>query len=477
MLRAAMTLAEAALVTFSAPALAQQTQLRPDQLAFRELYQELVETNTTLSEGDCTLAAQRMAARLKAAGMQDSQLTVFFPPDKPREGGLVAVWPGTSKTLKPLLLLAHIDVVEAKRSDWTRDPFKLVEEDGYFFARGVSDNKAQAAIWTDILVRMAKAGERPKRTIKVALTCGEETVGAFNGAEWLTKERRELIDAEFAFNEGGGGRTSGTALAKGGKLVSQSIQIGEKAYQDFILTATNPGGHSSQPVRENAIYAMSDALARLRDYTFPTEFSDVTRLFLARSGPMYGGDLGAAMVALANNPNDAAAEAVVRRDRMLNSLLGTTCVATLIEGGHAPNALPQTVKANVNCRMYPGRTAEETRAQIVAAIANPAIKVERRDEGRPIAKQPPLDPRIMGPAERLVAKHFPGVPLLPAMATGATDAVHTGAAGIPTYGVPGLWRDTDNNNTHGLNERLEVLALYRGRDFLTDLVRAVANEN
>lgn len=476
MIRTVLTAAGAALAAIATPVWAQSSQLRPDQLAFRELYRELVETDTTLSAGDCTLAARRMADRLKAAGMADSQLTVFFPPDKPREGGLVAVWPGTSQTLKPLLLLAHIDVVEAKRSDWTRDPFKLVEEDGYFFARGVSDNKAQAAIWTDILVRMAKAGERPKRTIKVALTCGEETVGAFNGAEWLSKERRELIDAEFAFNEGGGGRTSGVALAKGGKLVSQSIQIGEKAYQDFTLTATNPGGHSSQPVRDNAIYAMSDALARLRDYTFPTEFSDVTRLFMARSGPMYGGELGAAMVALAANPGDARAEAVVRRDRMLNSLLGTTCVATLIEGGHAPNALPQTVKANVNCRMYPGRTADETRLLIEQAIASPAVRVERRDEGRPIAKQPPLDPRIMGPAERLVAKHFPGVPLLPAMATGATDAVHTGAAGIPTYGVPGLWRDTDNNNTHGLNERIEVLALYRGRDFLTDLVRAVASQ-
>lgn len=476
MIRTVLTAAGAALAAIATPVWAQSSQLRPDQLAFRELYRELVETDTTLSAGDCTLAARRMANRLKAAGMANSQLTVFFPPDKPREGGLVAVWPGTSQTLKPLLLMAHIDVVEAKRSDWTRDPFKLVEEDGYFFARGVSDNKAQAAIWTDILVRMAKAGERPKRTIKVALTCGEETVGAFNGAEWLSKERRELIDAEFAFNEGGGGRTSGVALAKGGKLVSQSIQIGEKAYQDFTLTATNPGGHSSQPVRDNAIYAMSDALARLRDYTFPTEFSDVTRLFMARSGPMYGGELGAAMVALAANPGDARAEAVVRRDRMLNSLLGTTCVATLIEGGHAPNALPQTVKANVNCRMYPGRTADETRLLIEQAIASPAVRVERRDEGRPIAKQPPLDPRIMGPAERLVAKHFPGVPLLPAMATGATDAVHTGAAGIPTYGVPGLWRDTDNNNTHGLNERIEVLALYRGRDFLTDLVRAVASQ-
>lgn len=476
MSRTFLVLAAAALGALAHPALAAEGPLRPDQQSFRELYQELVETNTTLSEGNCTLAAQRMAARLKAAGMQESQLTVFFPPDKPREGGLVAVWPGSSKTLKPLLLLAHIDVVEAKRSDWTRDPFKLVEEDGYFFARGVSDNKAQAAIWTDILVRMATAGERTKRTIKVALTCGEESVGAFNGAEWLSKERRDLIDAEFAFNEGGNGHTNGTAVAKGGRVVTQVMQIGEKAYQDFTLTATNPGGHSSMPIRANAIYALSAALIRLADYRFPTEYNPVTRAYLAKAGAVQGGNLGAAMVALAANPDDRAAEEIVRSDRILNSTLGTTCVATLIDGGHAPNALPQTVKANVNCRMFPGRTAEETRAQIVAAIADPSITVERRDEGRPIAQIPPLDPRIMGPAERLMTRYFPGVPLVPTMIVGATDAVHTGGAGIPTYGVPGTWRDADNGGVHGLNERIEVLALYRGRDFLTDLVRAVAND-
>jgi acetylornithine deacetylase/succinyl-diaminopimelate desuccinylase-like protein len=477
MLRTALALTGAALAALAAPAMAQTAPLRPDQAAFRELYRELVETDTTLSAGNCTLAGERMAARLRAAGMTDDQLTVFSVPEKPREGGLVAVWPGTSKTLKPLLLLAHIDVVEAKRSDWTRDPFKLVEEGGYFSARGTADNKAQAAIWVDILVQMAREGHRPKRTVKVALTCGEESVGAFNGAEWLSKERRALIDAEFAFNEGGHGRTNGTALAKGGKLVLQSMQIGEKAYQDFTLTATNPGGHSSMPVRDNAIYALAEALVRLREFTFPTEFSDVTRAYLAKAGPIQGGELGAAMVALSANPADRRAEAIVRQDRMLNSMLGTTCVATLIDGGHAANALPQSVKANVNCRMYPGRTAEETRGLIAAAIANPAIKVERRDEGRPIAKLPPLDPRIMQPAERLMARHYPGVPLIPTMIVGATDAVHTGGAGIPTYGVPGLWRDPDNNGVHGLNERIEVLALYRGRDFLNDLVRAVANDN
>ncbi|MFM5886593.1 MAG: M20/M25/M40 family metallo-hydrolase, partial [Novosphingobium sp.] len=347
--------------------------IRPDQAAFRELYKELVETNTALSNGSCTLAAERMAARLKAAGLKDDQLTLFSVPEHPKDGGLVAVYPGTDKKLKPMLLLAHIDVVEDKRSDWVRDPFTLIEENGYFYGRGTVDDKAQAAIFTDALIRMAQSGYKPKRTIKLALTCGEETSGAFNGAEWLSANRRELIDAEFALNEGGGGRSDGK-----GKVLVQTIQIGEKAYQDFTLTATNPGGHSSQPVRENAIYAMADAVAKIRDYEFPLQFNDVTRVFFAKAGAMRPDAIGAAMVQLAANPADSTAEAVVNQDKMLHSLLRTTCVATLIDGGHALNALPQTVTANVNCRMFPGRTAEETQAELEQAIGNPAVRIVQR---------------------------------------------------------------------------------------------------
>jgi acetylornithine deacetylase/succinyl-diaminopimelate desuccinylase-like protein len=443
--------------------------MRADQAEFRALYQELVETNTTVSSGSCTLAAERMAARLRGAGIPDSQLTLFAVPEHPRDGGLVAVYPGTDKQLKPMLLLAHIDVVEAKREDWTRDPFTLIEENGYFYARGTVDDKAQAAIYTDALIRMARAGYKPKRTIKLALTCGEETSGAFNGAEWLAANRRDLIDAEFALNEGGGGRTDGK-----GKLLVQTIQVGEKAYQDFTLTATNPGGHSSQPVRENAIYAMADAVAKVRDYRFPLQFNDVTRAFFAKSGAMRPAPVGPAMVALSANPADAAAEAVVNQDKALHSMLRTTCVATLIDGGHALNALPQTVTANVNCRMFPGRTTAETQAALAAAIGNPAIRIEPRIKDKPIAKPPALDPAIIGPMERLAAKHFPGVPVVPAMSTGATDALYLAAVGIPTYGVPGAWTDPDGNGTHGLNERIEVRSLYAGRDYLFDLIKALA---
>jgi acetylornithine deacetylase/succinyl-diaminopimelate desuccinylase-like protein len=463
---AALLLGTAAL---GVAAQAQQTQLRPDRAEFRGLYKELVETNTTLSAGSCTLAAERMAVRLRAAGIPESQITLFSVPEHPKDGGLVVVYPGTSKTLKPLLLLAHIDVVEANRADWVRDPFTLIEEDGYFYARGSFDDKAQAAIYTDTLIRFAKTGYKPKRTVKLALTCGEETSGAFNGAAWLAENKRELIDAEFAINEGGGGRSDGN-----GKLLVQTVQVGEKAYQDFTLTVTNPGGHSSAPIRDNAIYAMSEAVLKVRDYTFPLQFNDTTRTFFTKAAALYPGEQGQAMAALAANPADTAAEAIVSRDKSMNSMLRTTCVATLMKGGHAQNALPQSVTANVNCRMFPGRTADETQAALEAAIGNPAIKVEQTVRGKPIAKQPPLDPKIIGPMERLAVKHFPGVPVIPAMSTGATDGLYLSAVGIPVYGIPGLWRDPDGNGTHGLNERIGVRSLYNGRDYIFDLVKLLA---
>ncbi len=448
--------------------------LRADQAAFRALYKELVETDTTLSAGSCTLAAERMAARLKAAGMADSQLHLLTVPEAPREGSLVAVYPGTDRKLKPMLLLAHIDVVEARRSDWTRDPFTLVEENGYFYGRGTADDKSQAAIWTDTLIRMATAGYKPRRTIKIALTCGEETSGAYNGAEWLAANRRDLIDAEFALNEGGRGMSDGKGPAGGGKPVVQSIQIGEKAYQDFTLTTTNPGGHSSQPVRDNAIYVMADAVAKVRDHEFPLEMNETTRAFFARAGAIRPDSMGKAMVALAANPQDKAAEAVVNTDKMLRSMLRTACVATLIDGGHALNALPQTVTANINCRMFPGRTADETQAALTAAIGNPAVRIEQTKRGKPIAKAPPMTPWLIGTMETLSARHWPGVPVVPTMSTGATDALYLAAVGIPTYGVPGIWGDPDGNGVHGLNERLEVRSLMQGRDYLYDLVMALS---
>ncbi|NLR69539.1 M20/M25/M40 family metallo-hydrolase [Novosphingobium sp. ERN07] len=467
-----MLLAALAASQIGTAAQAADAPLAPDVAEFRDLYRELIETNTTVKNGSCTEAAAKMGARLKAAGLPESQIVPFATPEHPKDGGLVAMIPGTSKSLKPMLLIAHIDVVEAKREDWTRDPFKLIEEDGYFYGRGTVDDKAQAAIWTDIFVRFAKQGYKPKRTIKLALTCGEETSGAFNGAEWLANNRKDLIDAAFALNEGGGGRTNGTPISKGGKLEVQTLQVGEKAYQDFTLTATNPGGHSSQPVRANAIYDLSEALLKIREFEFPVEFNDTTRAFFTKAGAARGGEVGKAMQAIVANPADSAALAVLRQDKMLNSMLHTSCVATLVDAGHAQNALPQRATANVNCRMFPGRTTEETQAMLEKVVANPALKLVPKVLGKPIAVVPPMDPAIVGPIEKLAAKHYPGVLLLPTMLTGATDAVYL--KGIPTYGVPGAWLDPDGNGIHGLNERIEVQSLYKAREYLTDLVKTLA---
>jgi acetylornithine deacetylase/succinyl-diaminopimelate desuccinylase-like protein len=444
--------------------------LRPDQTTFFALYKELVETNTTLSAGNCTAAAERIATHLRAAGFEDKDVTLFSVPDHPKEGGVVAVLNGTSKSAKPMLLLGHLDVVEAKREDWTRDPFTLIEENGYFYGRGTSDMKAMDATWIDALMRFKHDGYHPKRTIKMALTCGEETTHAFNGAEWLAKNRPELISAAFALNEGGGGRTDGH-----GKLVVESMQVGEKASQNYLLETINAGGHSSIPIRDNAIYELADALAKVRDHEFPVKFTDTTRAFFAKAGAARDDELGRAMVALSHNPNDQVAEAVVSKDRSYHSMLRTTCVATLLSGGHANNALPQRATANVNCRIFPGETVDGTRAALVAAIADPGVKVTPVPPVRPIAVPPPLDPKIMVPAEKLVAKYFPGVPLVPTMSTGTTDGIFLEAIGIPVYGAPGGWGDPDGNGVHGLNERRSMRSVFVGRDFLTDLIKAYAD--
>lgn len=444
-------------------------ELRPDQKQFFALYKELVETDTTVANGNCTQAAEQIAARLKAAGFADDQITVFSVPQHPKEGGIVAVYHGTSATLKPILLLAHIDVVAANRADWERDPFKLVEENGYYYARGIADDKMMAATWADALIRFRQEGYKPARTVKMALTCGEETDTAFNGAQYLANNKRALIDADFALNEGGGGDTDGK-----GHIVAQSIQVGEKIYQDYKLVATNPGGHSSQPVRDNAIYAMSDALLKIREHEFPAEFNATTRVFFERAGAARKDAMGTAMAALAKNPGDADAAAMVNTDKGFHSMLRTTCVATMMDGGHAVNALPQRVEANVNCRIFPGHTPAEIKDQLARIIGNPDISIELARKDKPLAKSPPLDPAIIGPMEALSAKYFPGVPVIPSLSTGSTDGLYMSAVGIPTYGVPGMWGDPDGNGAHGLNERLEVRSVYVGRDYLFDLVKALA---
>ncbi len=443
---------------------------QPGEANFRALYKELVETNTTFSAGSCTLAAERMAARLKAAGFADSDLTLFTPPDAPKDGGLVAVLPGKDPKAKAILLLAHIDVVEAKREDWTRDPFVLVEEDGYFYGRGASDDKAQAAIWTDLLIRLKQEGFKNRRPIKVALTCGEEGGGQVNGAAWLAENRRDLIDAAFALNEGAGGALD----AAGGKPVVHNIQAGEKTSVSYRLEAVNPGGHSSRPVPDNAIYQLARAIDRIAAYTFPVQMNDTTRGYFTKMAPVVGGDMGAAMTAIVANPADARADAVLSRDANYNAILRTTCVATQISGGHAQNALPQRANATINCRIFPGESVAAVRDALVKAVGDAKVEVSQPPKGRGEKTAPPLTAQVVGPIETVSAEMWPGIPVVPILQAGGTDAGPLIAVGIPTYGVSGIFYDPDLGRIHGLNERIGVKSLLDGREFSYRLVKLYA---
>jgi acetylornithine deacetylase/succinyl-diaminopimelate desuccinylase-like protein len=442
---------------------------RPDQLAYRAIYKELVEINTTLSVGSCTAAAEAMAARLKAAGYADSELHMIVDPAHPKEGNLVAVLPGSDPKAKAVLLLAHIDVVEANRADWTRDPFTLIEEDGWFYARGATDDKAQASIWVDTLIRLKQEAVRPRRTVKMALTCGEESEGALNGAELLATKYRDLIDAGFALNEGAGG-----LLGDDGKPVSLSIQSGEKVYQDFTLSSTNPGGHSSRPLHDNAITHLAGALVRIGAYDFPVQLNETTRAYFTAMAPLVEPETGAAMRALVADPTDAAAAAVIARNPTWNSMMRTTCVATQAAAGHAPNALPQRAEANVNCRIFPGVTVEAVQAQLTALAADPKVSVTPDATTRLTPPPPPLSPAIMKPLRAEADKLWPGVPIVPFQSTGATDGKYLNSYGIPTYGLTGIFAGNENSGAHGLNERVRVKSLYDARDFLYGLVKTYA---
>jgi acetylornithine deacetylase/succinyl-diaminopimelate desuccinylase-like protein len=448
----------------------------PGEQRFRDLYRELVETNTTLSSGSCTLAAERMAARLRAAGIRDADLHLFVAPDHATEGGLVAVYPGRDPRLKALLLLAHIDVVEARREDWTRDPFKLVEENGTFYARGAMDDKAEAAIWVDTLIRFQAEHYRPRRTLKVALTCGEETIGAFNGAHWLVENRRDLIDAAFAVNEGAFGE-----LDARGRRIALQIQAGEKTSQNYRLEVTNSGGHSSRPVKDNAIYHLAGALKRIEAYEFPAQFSDGSRAYFAGMAKLQAArgdyELAAAMNALVTEPGDVQAIALVAsRDPSWNAMLRTTCVATMLEAGHAANALPQRARAIVNCRIFPGVAQEAVRQKLEELIADPAVKVTTLEIRGPSASPPPLTRAVVAPVEKLAAEFWPGVPVLPMLQPGGTDGQFLNAAGIPTYGIEPVFVGPDLGNIHGLNEHVGVTSLFEGREFLYRLVKVYADQ-
>jgi len=448
----------------------------PSEVRFRELYKELVETNTTLSSGSCTLAAERMAARLRASGFPDSDLHLFAAPDHPKEGGLVAIYPGRDRAAKAILLLAHIDVVEAKREDWTRDPFKLVEDHGTFYARGTMDDKAQASIWVDTLIRLREQHIVPRHTLKLALTCGEETAGAFNGAQWLTQNQRELVDAGFAINEGAFGE-----LDAKGQRVALQIQAGEKTAQNYRLEVTNPGGHSSRPVKNNAIYRLASALKRIEAYEFPPQFTPGSRAYFTGMAKIQVArgqtEVANAMDAFVRDPDNAGAIATVAsKDPSWNATLRTTCVATMLDGGHATNALPQRATANINCRIFPGVTPDTVRDKLAELVADPEVKVTTLEIRGPSSPPPPLTPQILGPVQKLSAQFWPGLAVLPILQAGATDGQFFNAVGIPTYGIEPVFVGPDLGNVHGLNEHVSVKSLLEGRDFLFRLIRIYGDE-
>ena len=455
-----------AITALAGSAAAQQP--TPDRAAFRAIYEELVEIDTSPSTGSCTRAVNAMLVHLRNAGYSERDAQVIIPDGAPEDGNLVATLRGSSS--RAVLLLAHIDVVDARREDWERDPFTLVEENGYFYARGAADDKAMAAVFLDLMIRLRQENLRPRRTLKLALTCGEETSNRVNGVDYLLNNHRQWLQADFAINEGAGG-----ILSPQDQPVALNVQAGEKVHQVMTLTVTNPGGHSSRPVPDNAIYRLSTALTRLSQYNFPVELTPVTRTFFERMAPIVGGPTGEAMTAIARNPSDPNAAATLARDPSFNAIMRTTCVATQLEAGHAANALPQRAVATLSCRVLQGHSSEELQTELQRVIGDEQVAIDivrRRDGSRP----PRLTSQIMGPVERAAARMWPGVPIIPTMTPGATDGRFLINAGIPTYGMSGMFSAPGESNAHGLNEKMRVQSLYEGRDFLEAIVRDYARQ-
>ena len=444
----------------------------PDEADFRALYKELVEINTTRSVGSCTRAAEAMRAHLLAAGFQAVDAQILAPADRPNDGALIAVLHGRDAQAKPILLLAHIDVVEAKREDWQRDPFKLVEENGWFYARGANDDKAMASVFTDSLVRYKKEGFKPRRDIKLALTCGEETAEVFNSVAWLLRTQPQALSAAFGLNEGAVGE-----LDEHDKPVALEIQAGEKVYQDFALEASDVGGHSSRPNKNNPIVRLSAGLVRLGAHNFAIALNQATRGYFEAQAKLAAPEVGADIRAVLNNPpDDAAAERLWARNFAWNGMLRTTCVVTQISGGHAPNALPQHVRANVNCRILPGVPIADVRQELASVLADDKISVAPTGDPGIQSPPPPLSAQIMNPLRAVANGIWPGVVILPTMSTGATDGRYLNAAGIPIYGLSGMFHDAEGPHSHGLNERIRVKSLIDGRRFLYEVVKLYAND-
>src|SRR3984885_2216697 len=449
----------------SVPALADG--LSPQQQLAFDIYKELLEIDTTTATGDTKLAAEAMSVRLRAAGFTDADVQVFSP--APHKGNLVARLRG-SGARKPILLLAHLDVVPAKREDWSFDPFKLIEQDGYYYARGSGDDKFMAAAFVTNMIRYKQEGYKPDRDIVLALETDEEILDANAlGIQWLLKNHRDLIDAEFALNEGGG------VGLKDGKAIRNSVQTTEKVAISYRLDVKNKGGHSSLPVRDNAIYHLAEGLVRLSKFSFPHKFNETTRASFERIAQFENEQTAADIRAILSDKPDPAAMSFTRlaANPGYNVQLRTTCVATMLKGGHAINALPQLASASVNCRVMPGEPIDEVKATLERVLADDQIVVTQL--GQPVLSAPSeLHEEIMGKIEKLSQEFWPGAVVLPTMSAGATDGSYLRNAGIPTYGHSGLAGDINDFRAHGKDERVLVKSFYEGDEYLYRLVKSLS---
>ncbi len=438
-----------------------------------DIFKELIEINTTESVGSVTQASEAMSKRLRDAGYTAADNQVLGPNE--RKKNLVVRLRGTGKH-KPVLLIGHLDVVEARREDWTTDPFQLIEKDGFFYGRGTQDMKNGDAIMVATFIRLKREGFKPSRDIILALTADEEG-GDSNGVEWLLKNHRKLVDADFVINH-----DDNSVVSERGKPQFFALVATEKVYADYLLTVTNPGGHSSLPVPDNAIYVLADALALLAKYDLPFELNIFTRSYYERMARIESGQRSADMRAILASPPDLAALDRLSRDPFDRSTTRTTCVATRLEAGHANNALPQRAQATVNCRILPGHSPEEVHQTLIKVLANPKITVQSfspigeivdvASDERGFAP-PPLRPEMLRPLEKLVAEMWGGIQVVPTMAVGATDGVYTSRAGLPTYCVGGIAVDRDDTRAHGQDERVGVDSFYRGVEFFYRYLKAV----
>jgi acetylornithine deacetylase/succinyl-diaminopimelate desuccinylase-like protein len=446
--------------------LAQDTPLTPQQQLARAIFKELIEINTTDSSGDVTKASEAMAARLRAAGFSGDDVQVLGPSAKKKN--LVARLRGTGRA-KPILLIAHLDVVEARRSDWSFDPFVFLERDGYYYGRGTIDIKDGATALVALLIRLKQENFRPDRDLIAALTADEEG-GTANGVDWLLQNRRDLIDAEYCLNvDGGGGE-----MQKGVKIANE-LQTSEKVYLSFRLDVTNAGGHSSLPGRDNAIYHLAGGLTRLANYDFPVRLNETTRAFFDRMGGVASGEVARDMKAVAATPPDPGTIArLAAASPYYNALMRTTCVATRLDAGHADNALPQLARATVNCRLLPDESPKDVQDALMRVVADPAIAVTAMNAPRP-SPASPLRPDVVQATERVTRDMWRGVPVVPIMSTGATDGLMLRRAGMPVYGVSGFFDDIDDTRAHGRDERIAVWAFFDGVEFMYRLVKALTS--